>query len=189
MKYFGRFSKSSKFCDPANIFRVISILKEKGIINKDSFNLVMFTDLLKSESSLIKKLRIDDIVTVNTIINRGDALREMKHCDFLLFQGDKHRMSVVSTKLMEYIFMKKPILGICKGNEAEHIIEKTSTGIVTGFKVDEIVDGLKRMLNNNSSDFNPNFDEISKFTRMKLTKELANIFTRINEIAPTSKFI
>lgn len=189
MKYFGRFGKSSKFCDPANIFRAISILKEKGLINKDSFNLVMFTDLLKSESSLIKKLRIDDIVIVNAIINREDALREMRSCDYLLFLGDTHRTSVVSTKLMEYIFMKRPILGICKGNEAEHIIEKTSTGIITGFELDEIIEGFKNVLNYNLKDFNPNFDEINKFTRIKLTRELANIFTRINQNALTSKIV
>lgn len=189
MKYFGRLGKSSRFCDPANIFKALSILKEEGLISKDSFHLVMFTDLLKSESSLIKKLRIDDIVIINAIINREDALREMKNCDFLLFHGDTHRMSVVSTKLMEYIFMKRPILGICKGNEAEHIIDKTSTGIIAGFELDEIIEGFKKVLNYNLKDFNPNLDEISKFTRIKLTKELANIFTRINKITQTSKII
>ena len=94
--------------------------------------------------NLIKKLKIDNIVTVNTIINRNDALREMKDCDFLLFHGDVGSSSVVSTKLLEYIFMETPILGICKSNEAEHVIEKTCTGIVTGFEVDEIIDGLKK---------------------------------------------
>jgi hypothetical protein len=182
VKYFGRFGKSSENRKPANLFKALSILKEKGLISKDSFHLVMFTDLFEFESNLIKKLKIDNIVTVNTIINRDDALREMKHCDFLLFHGDVNSSGVVSTKLLEYIFMERPILGICRGNEAEHIIEKTSTGIVTGFEVDEIVGGLKKALNYNSRDFNPNFDEISKFTRKKLTKELANIFTRINRL-------
>ncbi|MBC8469697.1 MAG: glycosyltransferase [Planctomycetes bacterium] len=187
MKYFGRFSKSSENRKPANLFKALSILKEEGLISKDSFHLVMFTDLSESESSLIKKLKIENIVTVNTIINRDDALREMKVCDFLLFHGDVGSSSVVSTKLLEYIFMETPILGICKNNEAEHVIEKTNTGIVTGFEVDEIIDGLKKALNYNSRDFKPNYDEINKFTRKKITRELANVFTCIKQNAQTSK--
>jgi len=175
IKYFGRFGKSSRNCNPENFFRALSVLKEKGVIDKNSFNLVMFTDLLDSELSLIGEFRINDIVTINDIINRGDALREMRDCDFLLFHGDVQRTSVVSSKLMEYIFMDKPILGICRGNEAERIIRRTSTGVTTGFEVDEIIKGLKMALNYNVVDFNPNISEINKFKRRKLTRELANV--------------
>lgn len=178
IKYFGRFGKSSKTCDPTNLFNAVSLLKEKRFLNPKNFSLVMFTDLLNSELGLIRKFGISDIVTINPIINRELALREMKCCNFLLFHGDAHRTSVVSTKLLEYIFMRKPILGICKGNEAEKIIERTSTGIVIGFEVDEIIEGFKKALNYDLRDFNPNSSEIRKFTRRILTRELANVFNK-----------
>jgi len=73
--------------------------------------------------------------------------------------------------------LHKPVIGICKGNEAELIIKKTGTGEVCDFDEKSIELLLIKMLNDEIH-YQPDHLEISKFNRKHQAKEIAGIIKR-----------
>ena len=108
-----------------------------------------------------------------------------KQADYLLFYGVPGETTVISSKLPEYIRLHKPIIGICKGNEAAVIIQNTGTGEVCDFDESSISSLLVRVLNNEIS-YHPDFAEISKFERKYQTKQIAGIIKDVAAKAITA---
>jgi hypothetical protein len=179
--YFGGFGTSRKR-DIKPFFLALAKLREDKIFNSTNFELRIYGRLTAEELYQIEKYKISDILIYQGYIDRMKGLELMEtDCDALLFYGDPCSSCVVSSKLMEYIFMNKPILGICKGNEAENIINRTKTGLVTDFTVEGIMEGFKKIIN--YDDFWPDWDEINYFSREKQIKELIQV---IEEVCPSN---
>lgn len=175
--YFGGISSSRKR-DASPLFSALKSLKEEGYIDESNFEFRIYGKLNKRELGLIKKLGLEDIIIFNGYINRIEGLKIMKNeADALLFYGDPYSKSVVSTKLLEYIFLGKPILGICKGNEAEEIILRTNTGTVVDFSIENIISGMKNIMDYKT--FEPCWKEINKFSRELQTLQLINIIEKV----------
>jgi hypothetical protein len=101
-----------------------------------------------------------------------------RQADYLLFYGVPGKTTIISSKIPEYIRLNKPIIGICKGNEAETIIQKTGTGEVCDFDESSIESLLMKMLNGEIH-YQPDHIEISKFDRKFQAKEIAGIIRNV----------
>lgn len=102
-----------------------------------------------------------------------------EQADYLLFYGVPNETTIISSKLPEYIRLNKPIIGICKGNEAELIIQKTGTGEVCDFDESAIEPLLMKMLNNEIY-YQPDHLAISKFNRKFQAEEIASIIKDVS---------
>jgi hypothetical protein len=74
--------------------------------------------------------------------------------------------------------MNKPILGICKGNEAENIIQDTSTGLVCDFDVNSIANMFREFLANKDV-FNPDISKINLFNRKSQAQQIGKIISKV----------
>ncbi len=101
-----------------------------------------------------------------------------KQADYLLFYGVPNETTIVSSKLPEYIKLNKPIIGICKGNEAELIIQKTGTGEVCDFDENSIEVLLRKALNNEIY-YHPDHMKIAEFNRKCQVKKISEIIKNV----------
>ena len=66
------------------------------------------------------------------------------------------------------------MIGICKGNEAEQLIQETQTGEVCGFSADDIA-GLLEKAVQKKIHFNPLRIKINQYTRENQAKRLESM--------------
>lgn len=175
--HFGNLKASRKKGRDSGLFPAISRLKREEK-NKDlsgSFKLSFFGNFLKSERKAAKDLGIDDLVEFHRPIEKKEGFKVLKeNFDALLFVGAKGSKTIISSKLPEYLYLEKPVIGICKGNEAAEIIERTGTGEVCDFDADSIHALLKKALSGKLA-FNPRKEEILKFDRDSQAARIAEI--------------
>jgi glycosyltransferase involved in cell wall biosynthesis len=156
----------------------LSQLKARAIINEENFELSIYGRLLATERKMIRKAGLEDVIKCYGYIDRAEGIAKMRNaCDALLFYGDPSARSVISSKLVEYIFMDKPILGICKGNDSENIITQTNTGLVVGFSQEAIAKGFEDIMN--FGELRPNWTRIMSYSREEQTKQLIEIIENI----------
>ncbi len=177
--HFGNLMSSSKKRRGSDLFLAVSRLKrDEKAKNKElseEFGLFFFGNFLKPEKKMIRDLGVGDIVEFHRPVGKKEGFRLlMENFDALLFIGAKGSKTVISSKLPEYLYMNKPIIGICQGNEAEEIIERTGTGEVCGFDADSICSLLKRAIGGKIA-FNPKKEEILKFARASQAESISEI--------------
>ena len=157
------------------LFKVLMHLKNKKIINGDNFELTFIGNISRREKRESAKYNLDKIINYLPHMNREEGFAFIeKNADYLLFYGIPDKKTIISSKLPEYIRLHKPVIGICKGNEAEEIIKKTGIGEVCDFDESSIEVLLLKAINNQIY-FNPDYTEIEKFNRKKQASEIASI--------------
>ena len=116
-------------------------------------------DLTKEEIAKINNCGLNNYIKVRKPRSKKLALEEAAKYKFSLFYGVPEQKSYISSKLFDYIRLRKPILGICIGNESEEILSKVKNCVVTGFDADliskKIEEIIKRpyILNNEYSNY------------------------------------
>jgi len=150
-----------------SLFIVLGNLFKANIINNSNFELLFVGNLSKEELSLLDKYNIKDIVKTNEPLPKRKALKISENYNYLLLYGVPNQKTYISSKLFEYIKIGKPIVGICKGNEAEIIINSISVGNCYGF--DEIEIAIVDVLNNNIK-YSTNLKQIDEFSRIRQMK-------------------
>lgn len=162
--HFGNLN-ASRTSSRENLFIALSKLKISEIINNSNFELTFFGKLTDDEFKLIKFFKVDDIIKVYPPMEKKTGFQKiLNEYKYLLLYGVDGQSTVVSSKLAEYLKLGKPILGICKGNEAEKIIIRTKTGEVSDFDILSIENLFKRAIKDNIT-YCPDLSEISKFDR------------------------
>lgn len=105
----------------------------------------------------------------------------LDNADFLFLYGDPGQKTFISSKLFEYLFLAKPILAICLGNDAEKIIKKANAGLVADFHENSISEIFNKALSHNFI-FSPNKAFITDFQRKNqitnLSLELAELWDK-----------
>lgn len=174
--YTGRFFNSSQ---DIVIDCLIEAIKE---LNLQNVNFHFYGDYNEEEIAKMKSIKNVPII-INDLVKREKAIEIQKSADILLFVTGKKRSSVASTKLFEYLAVKRPIFALTKGTIAEKIINETQTGIcVDPNDKDQIKLVLKKLIVDypNYSFFNPvNTD---KYLRKNLTKELVEILDELIKV-------
>lgn len=174
--YTGRFSRSSS---DIKIDNLIVAIKE---LDFENVNFYFYGDYSSEEIEKIESVKNVPIIIKN-LVERKKALEIQKSADILLFATSKKRTSVATTKLYEYLAVKKPIFALTKGTVAEKIINETHTGIcVDPDNKNEIKVALKNLI-----DEYPKYNffdpvNIDKYSRINLTKKLAEVFDELIEM-------
>ena len=115
-------------------------------------------------------------IIFNNYVNKSDGYRILsRDFDYLLLYGVPGNRSTVTSKLIEYLGLQIPIVGICKGNEAEQIVKESGCGEVVGFDAQEIKDILVSAESKNIY-FNPDYDYILSFTWNNQLNKIKRIF-------------
>ena len=122
----------------------------------------------------LSDLFLSGIVKYRPSVSKEQAFSVVTEYKYLLFYGVPGHKSVVSSKLLEYLRMGKPILGICKGNEAAEIINKTGVGEVVDFDKEEIEDLFIKAING-AVNYTPNTKQLKFFDREYQVNKLSVI--------------
>lgn len=160
------------------LFEALYNLKSDGIIGETSFELSLIGRYSQRERNHIDKYSLHDVVKIYDQMPKIEGFQKIvSEYDFLLLYGVPGAAHIITSKIFEYIYLNKPIIGICKGNEAANIIEETKTGEICDFITDEVYELFNKAVNNNIS-YNPDMDMIKKYDRRNQVKMLADLLDK-----------
>jgi glycosyltransferase involved in cell wall biosynthesis len=158
-----------------NFMGGIKVLKEKGVINKENFSLSFVGRSVPDERDLAKQFKLTELINFFEPMPKEEGLAWVASSfDSLLEFGSPGDSGVVCGKLLEYINLGMPIFGICKGSESEDIISRTRTGLVCGFGLEDVANGLIQFLQGDYV-FDPDREKIDQFSRVRLTVQVAEV--------------
>lgn len=177
LTFIGNFSVKN---NPTTLIKAIDECIYEGKINKDKINLVFVgnnelysnRDYIECTGYLSHNMIFD--YTRNT-----DAL--------LLVLNSNNNNGTYSGKLFEYIVSNKPILALIpKNGVAAELIRETKTGYIAEENdINEIKEVLIYMYNkwqNKSLEISYDYEKISKYSRLELTKKLLEFINNGNEV-------
>jgi hypothetical protein len=172
--YFGQLNNSGKR-ELVSFFQAIYELKNEKIITDANFSLDFIGSYSAEEVGLVGYFNLSDIIHFCPKMKKIDGFKYIvANFDYLLFYGINGLTTIISSKLLEYLKLNMPIIGICKGNEAEVIINKTGTGETCGFDTDSIKKILTKVIQRQIF-YVPNNEEISKFDRYNQACDIKDI--------------
>ncbi len=172
--HFGGLS-TSRSTNINSLLHALQRLKNNRFISEQAFELSLIGNYTRTEHKLVQALKLNDIIRFYPPMKKKEGFGKIKsEYDFLLFHGVRGSKTVISSKLPEYLKLDKPILGICRGNEAQDIILRTGTGEVCDFETDSIYALFKKFIEGLFI-YNPDKTEIEKFNRKAQTKQIANV--------------
>jgi len=174
LAYFGSLN-STKVADRSNLFKAICNLKKDNKLNADNFEFCLIGNISNQEMKITTDLCISDIVTYRPAVPKKIGFKYIvENFDCLLFYGVEGETTIISSKLIEYLMLGKPVIGICKGNEAANIIKNTQVGEVCDFDVISIQNILLKMMEN-KVEYTPDLVAIKRFSRKSQANEIATL--------------
>ena len=180
--HYGQINKS-RYRSIKPLLIALQRLKKDRSLNSINFELSFIGDYNRKEIESINQYKLNDIIKIYKPVDKIEGLKKivsMYH--FLFLYGVQSETSVITNKIYEYIKLNKPIIAVCKGNEAEEIIKRTGTGEVADFDPDSIYNIFNKYLNKQYK-FSPDKEEIKKFNRKDQAKQISEILNSVvNEI-------
>lgn len=152
-------------------------LYEDDVINRKKFELLFLGTLTGQELENFSDLFLSGIVKYRPSVSKEQAFNVVAGYKYLLFYGVPGHKSVVSSKLLEYLRMGKPVIGICRGNEAAEIIDLTGVGEVVGYDKEEIKELFIKAING-TVNYTPNTNQIKFFDREYQVNKLSEILEK-----------
>ncbi|NFR87445.1 glycosyltransferase family 4 protein [Clostridium botulinum] len=173
------------FINPYSFIKAINNLIEEKLISISEIE-VYFVGKIENEIiNKIKKLDINNLVTLVEYMPHIDSLKFANTADLLLLiigKGEQLK-SVYTGKIFEYLRLKKTILSLSPKNS---LVEKLLIETKTGKNVEyDDIEEMKKIIfmtfeewkKNKHLSINP--ENIKKYSRENLTKRLAEIFNEI----------
>lgn len=171
----------------APLFHGLALLKSACEGADKAFAVTFIGNYTNDEMELARTLGLGDVVTFQAPVSKNEGLRDIaENYDCLVLYGVPDNSGFISGKLLEYINLKKPIVGICRGNEAANIIAQTNTGVVCGFAEREICDLFLRFINKEIT-FAPDLEKIASFDRKVQAGQVAAVLDRLTSARASSK--
>ena len=172
-----------KEINPLNIILSINQLIDDHKINVNNLQVRLIGTITINIKTLLYENDKYNIIKYCGYLSHNLSLRMASSADILLLiLGESEKVkSVYTGKLFEYLRLYKPILALSpKGSLVDQLLNVTKSG--KNFEYDDI-NGIKEYILNqyrNWKDgikkFYPNKNEIEKYERKNLTKELAKVF-------------
>ncbi len=126
----GRLTLSDATCNPQPFFSALEELSSSGVLNEDSFQLHMIGEFSVSEQVMMAPLVARNVIRLYPAMPREQAMSYQLRADALLLLTSTSRRGVVTGKIFEYLWTKRPILGLTAGTAAAEIITQTQSGLV-----------------------------------------------------------
>lgn len=169
--------------NPISLIKTINNMIKKGDIDKEKIEIVFNGEVEEKWEKTIDEEDVYHIVKYNGYMEHSKSIQiAMNSYTLILFGTVGEGAQVVYTgKIFEYLKMGNPIIAFSsKGGVIDKLLDKTQTG--KNFEYDDY-NGIENYLKENYEAwkkgvkrFNPDSDEIKKYSREHLTKKLAEIF-------------
>lgn len=182
ISYTGRLSIGIR--DPFVFLEGFSMACENENFRNDVLmQFVGYIDDFKNE--IITHNKYNNII-IKSVVSRVESINIMLNSDVLLLiqtiKGEGN--DVISGKLYEYLNVKKPILAVVPHDGGDAwLLEETKSGIITGIEDANLIkESLLKLWHEwkNGILENNNQMRLENFSRLNLTKRLADIFNEIH---------
>lgn len=133
----------------------IEALKELKEENKDLSDRIVFHQYSEIQNEDIKKIKeygLEDLFVVHDKVSYDESIRIMKEADVLVLfdtlMPNEPSQPYLPSKIVEYLLLKKPILGICDKNSPSYRILSEYGYNTIGCSKDDIKKSIIKILNN-----------------------------------------
>jgi len=129
----------------------------------------------------INQYHLFPIVQYKGNVSRQDSLQIQKQADMLIYLewGDESVQGILTGKIFEYLFLKKPVLSIGKTSKAStgsKLLIDSGVGLFAGNDVKCIKSVLLSLIKTGKPfNTNPNEKNIEKYSRQNLSKKLLDL--------------
>jgi len=162
--------------DPSPLFQALNILKLQGFDIEKKIEILFYGFNLGNLYKLIQRYNLTSIVKTHTFVDRRTCLQIQRAADALIFLewADQSESGILTGKIFEYMWSKRPILGIGGGSNTivGNLIESAGVGFACGKSVDKIVSILKFFLNGEKIPYSPAKEILCQYTRETLAQKL-----------------
>ncbi|NOT35764.1 MAG: glycosyl transferase family 1 [Saprospiraceae bacterium] len=171
--------------NPEKLWIEIKNYIDKNVSLKSKIKLQFFGAIDPAVYESIKSNKLGDYLETFDALSHDEYLKRMSLADILLLVGTKNDKGVITGKFFEYLAMKKPIISISPNDsDVEIILEQTQSGKNAGYedvlKIKEIINWAIDICKNKET-FQPNANEIEKYSRRILTKKLADLLDAFSD--------
>lgn len=130
-----------------------------------------------------KKLDIHDRVQYSLNMKRSDIDLLYQKANILVLIIPKNQDHILTSKIFDYLIVKKPILAIIPDGEAKEILQKADLGFFANpDSPEDIKNQILHLYHLRKADqlhVEPNMEYIQQFHRRNLTKQLAEVFNSL----------
>ncbi|WP_214760492.1 methyltransferase domain-containing protein [Exiguobacterium sp. s146] len=176
---------------PLSIFKAINLLVKNQKINIKEIEMIFTSENhnLENWQQLVERMGLSEIIQYTGYLSHPDSIEISSNANLLLLiVGDTPKCkNVIPGKLFEYLKLDAPIVAISPSNSAvENVLNNTNRGL--NFECgDELI--LADFIYENYLAWKTGKvvsnqgiqDEIEKFTRKNLTRQLCEIFNYVTE--------
>lgn len=136
----------------------LDALKELKEEDNDLHNKIVFhqySEIQKHDIEKIKEYGLEKLFILHDKVSYKKSVNIMKDADVLVLfdtlMTDKPIQPYLPSKIVEYLMLKKPILGICDDNSPSYRILKEYGFDTIGSKKETIKESIKQIINNNDN--------------------------------------
>lgn len=150
---------------------------------KDRIRVELIGRMDPGVQQIVREMKLDETVRLAGYMDHDRAMQKIAEADLLLLvigRGNRNQ-NILTSKLFEYLMMKKPILayGPVDG-EASRILQETGTGKMFDY---EDLSGTRAFIlkqcgnwKDGQSEGNPQTIDIERYSRLNLTRQFVNLF-------------
>ncbi len=174
--------------NPQNLFRVLRTLLTEAVISPTGFRLVFVGPISESVLHGIQQEGVSSLIERIDYVPHRQALQLAAGATalLLLITRSSQNRRILPGKTFEYIRLKKPILALGPpGGEVDQILQETNAGRVLDYADRE---GIEKQLRSwirqwqkGRLAYSGHIPSIRKYSRERLTQQLAAIFDQICE--------
>lgn len=160
--------------DPTPLFQAIRELEPD-----DHLELIFVGPNLSLLQPIIDSYRVNRWVKCLGFVDWKTSLQMQMEASLLLFLpwGEATSQGILTGKLFEYLFSKRPIMAIGSETmeESQELIKKCGSGFLLGRDVEKIVTFLRAALQQKKVEITPNQELLRTFSRKHLAQKLISL--------------
>lgn len=146
-----------------NFLQALKELNEEDNRLKEKIVFHQYSEIQPSDLMKIKEYHLEELFIVHDKVSYNESVNIMKNADALvLFDSlmpNEKIQPYLPSKIVEYLILKKPILGICDENSPSYRIMKEYGFNEVGSSVENIKNNIKAIINNDYH-FNYSLDKL-----------------------------
>jgi len=174
--------------NPYYLLDTVAMLVNDGKVSKDKIKFIFVGRLGSDIHTYIESSPLKECIELIPYVPHSESINYLMKADamLLLIDEDKYSKMILSGKVFEYLgasaLTGKPVFAIAGEGEAKDLLIETGSGIITPHNHPEILKENYLKLyngffeNNNAILPSYNKQEVQKYERRLLTKQLAEVF-------------
>lgn len=140
---------------PDSFIEALRQLKEEDPDLKEKIVFHQYSEIQPADVQKIKEYGLEDLFMIHDKVSYDESIRIMKEADVLVLfdtlMPGAPSQPYLPSKIVEYLLLKKPILGICDSNSPSYRILREYGYNTIGCSADEIKDSIRRILTEDRS--------------------------------------